>query len=815
MKKILSFLTVCLLFLMGVQAQTLNETSGTGSGVSISSGDFNTMYGDSTGSNITSGSQTTLVGYQAGRSVTTSELVAIGYQAGYTNTTGFDNTFVGSQAGRLNINGGDNTFIGTESGENNTTGYDNTFVGEESGTLNTTGYENTFIGEDAGFSNTTGYKQVFVGNEAGISSDVGYRNVAVGSESMSDVDDGHHNTAIGDSAAIDVGDGLYNTMVGAASGPATEWADFNTFVGAMSGWDNNRTNSTSNANRNTYVGFISGASNREGQDNVGFGAFSGYGRTPSVTAGGSGFTTFTGNTNRNRTTFIGAQSIAAQNDVITMGYFSYNEGQFSIGIGNSGNMQNAVGAVMLGHEFQTTDVSDYSVGIGFNANIALGDAIGIGRSVDVDNIGAIAIGANTVAQSDNSIAIGYQASSTDPSALSPTNNIAIGNAANVQGTNSVAIGNAATAINDNTMVLGGSTNPLSVGIATDTPNANASLELSGSNKGLQINRMTNAQRTTFEGALGATDAGMLVYDTEDETVYSWSGTAWTSATNSNTQDLTLSGNDLSLTDGGTVDLSGYLDNTDSQNLSLSGTTLNISGGTGVDLVSLQDGTGTDSQNLSLSGTTLNISGGTGVNLSSLQDGTGTDSQAIFITSNVIGISGSASTVDLTGYLDNTDSQNLTSATLSGNTLTVGIEDGASVNVDLSPILSALEAENAAQQAQIDDLLTRIATIEACACGGTLSTGGGTGTTRTGPVLYQNIPNPFNETSIIRYYLPSSIGSANIVFSDTNGKIISNVEITDRGEQDMTINKRGLSKGVYYYTLYAEGQRVDSKKMIID
>lgn len=90
---------------------------------------------------------------------------------------------------------------------------------------------------------------------------------------MSDVDDGHHNTAIGDSSAIDIGSGIYNTMVGAAAGVATEYADYNTFIGAMSGWDNNRTNSITNANRNTYVGHLSGASNREGEDNAGLGAF--------------------------------------------------------------------------------------------------------------------------------------------------------------------------------------------------------------------------------------------------------------------------------------------------------------------------------------------------------------------------------------------------------------------------------------------------------------------------------------------------------------------------------------------------------------
>jgi len=50
------------------------------------------------------------------------------------------------------------------------------------------------------------------------------------------------------------------------------------------------------------------------------------------------------------------------------------------------------------------------------------------------------------------------------------------------------------------------------------------------------------------------------------------------------QDLSLSGNTLSLSgDGTTVNLAPYLDNTDNQNLSLSGQVLGISGGTGVTL----------------------------------------------------------------------------------------------------------------------------------------------------------------------------------------------------------------------------------------
>ena len=114
-------------------AQVLNESQGTGAGINITTGDYNTIYGDSSGFSLTSGSRNVILGFGAGKSLTTSEGVFIGYRAGYKNTTGFDNVFIGHESGRNNRTGGDNTFIGTEAGEANTTGYDNTFIGEESG----------------------------------------------------------------------------------------------------------------------------------------------------------------------------------------------------------------------------------------------------------------------------------------------------------------------------------------------------------------------------------------------------------------------------------------------------------------------------------------------------------------------------------------------------------------------------------------------------------------------------------------------------------------------------------------------------------
>ncbi len=73
-----------------------------------------------------------------------------------------------------------------------------------------------------------------------------------------------------------------------------------------------------------------------------------------------------------------------------------------------------------------------------------------------------------------------------------------------------------------------------VGIGTFGPNANASLHMTSTTQGLLINRMTTAQRTTFEGNLSASLNGMMVFDTELNELFIWDGTAWQAAISAST-----------------------------------------------------------------------------------------------------------------------------------------------------------------------------------------------------------------------------------------------------------------------------------------
>ena len=414
-----------------------------------------------------------------------------------------------------------------------------------------------------------------------------------------------------------------------------------------------------------------------------------------------------------------------------------------------------------------------------------------------------------------------------------------------------------------------------IGLGTATPNANASLELKSANKGFLLNRLTTAEKTTLEGALIAQDIGLMVYDTDIKGLFSWDGTQWISGSNTDAQDLALTTNTLSLTnDGTTIDLSGYLDNTDAQDLTLSTNTLSLTNdGTTVDLSGYLDNTdaqdlslstnilsltndgttvdlsvyldNTDAQTVSLTGTTLAISNGNTLDLSSLQDGIGTDAQDLSLSTNTLSLTNDGTPVDLSGYLDNTDAQtvsltgttlaisngnnldlsslqdgigtdaqDLTSAVLSGNVLEIEIENGNSVSVDLSPVLSSLQAEINTQSEMITALVARIEAIEACACGGTLAIEG-IQNKSSNFKLSQNKPNPFNGETKIDFKIPSDIQKAYIKIYDSNGKTLQKIAITQRGEGSITYDNDRFSSGLYYYSLFADNIKVDTKKMLLN
>jgi hypothetical protein len=65
-------------------------------------------------------------------------------------------------------------------------------------------------------------------------------------------------------------------------------------------------------------------------------------------------------------------------------------------------------------------------------------------------------------------------------------------------------------------------NAQNVGIGTQTPHASAALDVSSTNRGLLAPRMTTAQRT----AIASPAKGLLVYDTDINSLFHYNGSAW-------------------------------------------------------------------------------------------------------------------------------------------------------------------------------------------------------------------------------------------------------------------------------------------------
>ncbi len=82
------------------------------------------------------------------------------------------------------------------------------------------------------------------------------------------------------------------------------------------------------------------------------------------------------------------------------------------------------------------------------------------------------------------------------------------------------------------------------------------------------------------------------------------------------------------------------------------------------------------------------------------------------------------------------------------------------------------------------------------------------------VLFQNSPNPFNNQTEIKYYLPENAENAVINVYSLNGNLLLTKPITQLGNGSVIINGNELEAGMYIYTLTVDGQEIDSKRMII-
>lgn len=83
-----------------------------------------------------------------------------------------------------------------------------------------------------------------------------------------------------------------------------------------------------------------------------------------------------------------------------------------------------------------------------------------------------------------------------------------------------------------------------------------------------------------------------------------------------------------------------------------------------------------------------------------------------------------------------------------------------------------------------------------------------------PLLGQNIPNPFDQSTLIPFRIPKNCTDASIIISDiASGRVITVIPLSC-SETHLTIDAGNLVSGIYTYSLYVNSVLIDTKQMVI-
>lgn len=82
-------------------------------------------------------------------------------------------------------------------------------------------------------------------------------------------------------------------------------------------------------------------------------------------------------------------------------------------------------------------------------------------------------------------------------------------------------------------------------------------------------------------------------------------------------------------------------------------------------------------------------------------------------------------------------------------------------------------------------------------------------------LSQNTPNPFTTSTTIKMNIPSSVRNATLRIYDMTGKQVRSIMIEERGAVSISLSSESLYSGMYIYTLIADGNVINSRRMIME
>src|SRR5207247_8971606 len=82
------------------------------------------------------------------------------------------------------------------------------------------------------------------------------------------------------------------------------------------------------------------------------------------------------------------------------------------------------------------------------------------------------------------------------------------------------------------------------------------------------------------------------------------------------------------------------------------------------------------------------------------------------------------------------------------------------------------------------------------------------------LLGQNIPNPFDNSTLIPFRIPKNCHDASIMIMNTATSEVISVIPVPCNQDHVSIEAGRLASGTYSYTLYVEGKMIDTKSMVL-
>jgi trimeric autotransporter adhesin len=758
----------------GTQALKINYAKGNfwsgNGGLSNTSGTNNTSGGSGTLNANTSGSGNT----------------ANGSQAMFSNTTGTSNTANGFNAMFSNTSGGNNTATGVASLNANTTGNDNSALGVNSLLNNTSGIENSALGSGALFANTTGNFNTASGYLTLGANTTGSDNTAYGFGALNFSTTASNNTAVGFQSLFNTTVGTGNVAVGYqtlftlnSAGTAA-----NTAVGFQSLFNNTEPG-------NTAMGYQAAFSNTTGLNNTADGFKSLFFNTSGVSNTAIGSESMFGNTSGGSNTALGTSTM-----------FSNSTGSSNVAIGTDASF------------FNTTGFNNTAVGnLALQANVTGAFNTAVGCTALLNNTGSSNTAVGEKAMQGNT-AGGF--------------NCALGSGALQNGTS----GSDNTALGFQSMFNTIGADNTAIGYQSGFNDALGSQNIFiGSKSGISCTNGSFNVFIGFQAGNANTDGSFNTYLGFDAGLANVTGT-------SNTYLGYLAGSTATGSDNTYI---GYQTNPQG---SVSG--VSNSGSFGFNSIA------TAANQIFLGNSTVAEIASFAQGIFGLSDGRykknikenvlGLDFinklRPVTYTLDVDGINKSLGIVPdqtMTQAAAERESQicdgfiaqevekaaNETNYNFSGIHKPQNAKDFYALNysafvVPLVKAVQELSTQNDLLKSQNDSMKSRLSVVEQKLNSATTS-----GMVKVSidnadqtTLLGQNIPNPFDHSTLIPFRIPSDCHDASIAIVETaTGKIIHLIPVSCT-ETQLSFDAGSLASGNYSYSLYVDGKLVETKQMML-